>query len=401
MNLPQDKVAHARDASPAHTAFPLLTWAHFLNDGYVNYVPAILPALMAAHHFPLAMAGTLVLALQGVTAMFQPAVGLWADRLGSPVFVWAGLALSALGASAVGVAPSAAVLLGLLLVTGIGNTLFHPQALAAASAAANRRRGLRMSVFLVSGELGRGLGPVLASALVAWQGLHSLWLLLVPSAVTVPFLARAPLPIPRHPDGKAPPLSLRGRGVPAGLIVLFNGLRALAAFGVLTFVPILWHERGGSLVAGASLVTVLLVVGIAGNLAGGWLADRVGRRRWLVVSSVLASGLLALFLAVRGPWSWVVMGVMGIALFSSLPVTMLLTQDLFPENRSMASGLALGSGNAVGAFATFLLGPVAAAIGVPGTLLLVAGGVLLAGCVALFLPDRQPVDAHLAPTPAR
>jgi hypothetical protein len=31
------------------------------------------------------------------------------------------------------------------------------------------------------------------------------------------------------------------------------------SFGVVTFVPLLWHERGGSLIAGASLISAMLI----------------------------------------------------------------------------------------------------------------------------------------------
>ncbi len=373
-------------ATSPQMAFGVLAWAHFLNDAYVNYVPALLPVLMLTHHFPVALAGTLVLALQGVTAMFQPLVGLWADRLGGRLFPWVGLGLAAVGASAVGLAPSYLALLAVLLLTGIGNTLFHPQALAAASALTRRRRGLGTSAFLVAGELGRGLGPLIMSALVAWRGLGALTLALVPALVTLPILARTTPVQARSPAVGDGPSPFAGKGGRTALLVAYAGLRATGSFGLLTFVPIFWKGRGGSLVGGASLLSVLLVVGIVGNLAGGWLADRAGRRALLSGSAILSAILLAAFIGAHGLWSWVTMGATGIALFSTMPVTMLVSHDLFPTHRSMASGLAIGSGNAAGALAAFALGPVAAAWGVHAALWAVVAALLLAAPVARFLP---------------
>ncbi len=383
--------AEVAPGPPSRAAFPLLVWAHFLNDGSVNYVPAILPVLMAAHHFPLALAGTMVLALQGVTSIFQPLVGVWADRRGGKAFVWTGVGLAALGGSSIGFAPSFSVLLGLLVLTGIGNTLFHPQALATASTT-TRTRGVRLSVFLVGGELGRGLWPLLMSVIVMGLGLRGLGLIILPTIVTLPFLARAlPGLPPSHRD--AAPLHLSGNLRKMASIVAFQGLRAAATFGLLTFVPLLWHSRGGSLVGGASLLSALLVVGIAGNLAGGWIADRIGRTAPLVVSSLVGAVCLGLFLHATGIWNWVTMGLTGIALFSSNPVAMLISQDAFPGNRSMASGLALGSGNAVGAFVAFGLGPVAARFGLGPTLWILVVALVLSAPMALLLPRRPDIPA--------
>ncbi len=366
------------------SALPVLAFAHFLNDGYVNYVPGILPALIVADHIPLALAGSVVLALQGVTSLAQPLVGLWADRRGGRAFIWMGLALSAVGASAVGLAHHLPMLLGLLLLTGVGNTVFHPQALAAATSAGGGR-GMRLSAFLVGAEVGRGLWPVAVGALVAWAGLRAVPLIALPALIAVPTLAlRAPV-LPAHAARGAD--HLRGRLAPAATLVGFSGLRAAAVFGLSTFAPILWTSRGGSLVGGASLLSAMLLVGVVGNLAGGWIADRFGHRLPLLLTSLAGAALIPLLGLASGPWAFVVMGLSGVVLFAGFPLTMLAAHDLFPESRSMASGLVLGGGNAVGAFAVFALGPLAAAVGIPATLWVLAAALVAAAWLSRRLPD--------------
>lgn len=368
-------------------AFPLLIWGHFLNDGSVNYAPAILPAVMAVHHVPVALAGSVVLVLQAPSVL-QPLVGAWADRVGGHAFVWVGLALSAFGAAAIGLAPTYTLLLGLLLLTGIGNAIFHPQSLASASSTAGHHRGLRTSVFLIGGELGRGLWPLLASALVVAAGLRGLVWILIPAALTVPILAMVLPDLPSAPPRTASGKTHTAMGK-AIAILLVRGLSATAIFGLVTFIPLLWHDRGGSLVAGASLLTTLLVVGIPGNLAGGWLGHRVSPRLWIGLSSLLAALLVSVFLFATGVWSWVTIGLVGTCLFSGIPVVMLLSQDAFPGNPSMASGLALGGGNAIGALATFALGPLAAAIGIVPTMWILVGLLGSAAPLALLLPHAE------------
>jgi FSR family fosmidomycin resistance protein-like MFS transporter len=378
--------ALAEGAQPsAGGRLALMAWAHFLNDGYVNYVPGVLPVLLVALKIPVALAGSLVLMLQ-LAQLFQPVAGWWADKLGGRRFVLAGLAMSMAGASLVGLVPNYWSLLAVLLVAGMGSTIFHPPAMASARLLARRRHGLVMSVFLVGGELGRGLWPTLAGFLVVWLGLKGLWWIALPGVVSLALLWRyAPEMAPMK--RKAAPTAAFLRGSVASL-VSFVCLRNMLALGVATFVPILWSQRGGSLVGGASLVTVMLSVGIVGNLLGGALADRIGRRVVLVGSTVLCALFMVWFLLSSGPWLWVSLACLGIAAFTVAPITVLIGQDLFPDNRSTGSGVALGVGNALGAFGVFLLGFAAARYGINVPFWIMTGLTVICLVPAWRLPER-------------
>jgi FSR family fosmidomycin resistance protein-like MFS transporter len=364
-----------------------LTWAHFLNDGYINYLPAVLPVLLAKLNIPLALVGSLILALQGLGSLLQPVMGWTADRVGGKRFILIGLSLSTLGASLIGLAPSYWLLIGLLLIAGLGNATFHPQALASARALSRSREGLLMSFFLVGGEFGRGVWPSVAGLLVVGLGLGSLWLFAIPGVLTLLVLARFTPSLAPQPSQTARSAWSSQRGATLALVG-FVGLRGVLAFGAVTFVPLLWDAHGGSLIGGASLISVMLVVGILGNVSGGVLADRIGRRPVLVGSSLLSAFFLALFLLADGPWLWVTLGLLGIAVFATAPVTMLVGQDLFPRSHSLASGITLGVGNALGAVVVFGLGFVAAQYGIAAPLWWIAGLALLGLPLAWVLPER-------------
>ncbi|MHB8940022.1 MAG: MFS transporter [Desulfobacteria bacterium] len=225
---------------------------------------------------------------------------------------------------------------------------------------------------MIGGELGRGLWPAVAGLLVTWLGLRSLWLFAIPGAITLLVLARFTPSLPSEPSQAVRSAWESHRG-PILALVGFVGLRGMVSYGVVTFVPLLWHARGGSLIAGASFISVMLVVGIIGNFFGGVLADRIGRHPVIVGSSLFSALFLSLFLFSQGPWLWVSLAFLGIAVFSTASVTMLIGQDLFPKSHSMASGIALGVGNALGAVAVFGLGFVAARYGIDESLWWIAG----------------------------
>lgn len=363
----------------------LMSWAHFLNDGSANYLPGILPAVLVALREPPAMAGVLMAALL-IGQALQPFTGLLSDRVGGKAIFIIGLAGSSVGGALLGFSGNFGLLVVFLFVIGLGNALFHPQALAIVRGMVRSKgQGLSMSTFLVGGELGRGVFPVVTSWIVSAFGLVNLWFVAIPAVLTIPLIVRRSPGLPKRQRNHNRILwrkHIRGSAV----LISFAALRSLMSYGVVTFLPILWHERGGALVSGASIITTILVVGIAGNLAGGHLADRLGRKVLLLTSSIASAVLLPFLAITTGPWLWGVAGLLGIALFSSAPVTVLLGQDLFPENRSLGSGMALGLSNGVGAVLVFCMGLLVGGFGVEHVLEWIAFAGVIATGLVFFLP---------------
>lgn len=366
---------------PQYPRLASLSWLHFLNDGSANYLPGILPAVLLALHQSTALAGSVMSALM-IGQAFQIVSGWLADRVGGRVFIVAGVLGSSAAAAMIGLAPSLGVLLPALVILGLSNALFHPQALAGAHTLSGDRRGFGMSLFLIGGEVGRGLWPLIASLVVVAWGLHYLWLLALPAVLSLILLwKQLPIQAPRHPDGK--PIAWRQHLAPMSLLVGFAMLRSLAIFGLVTFLPIIWAQTGHDLTEGAALITVLLVVGIVGNVGGGHLADRIGRRPVLFGSSLLGALLLIAFMFSGGLWQWLILGLLGIAMFASLPLGILIGQDIFPENRSLGSGIALGFSNGLAAVALAGLSLVSAMYGVGAVLWVLVGTMILAGLLSL------------------
>lgn len=371
----------------------VLTLAHFLNDGAVNFLPGILPAVLVRLARPDADAGVIMSALL-IGQAFQPVLGWLADRYGRRWFFLPGLVLSTTGAALVGVTQSLPFLIAVLLAIGVGNSAFHPPALAAARELAHQRHASRiMSVFLVGGEIGRGLWPFLASLIVVHFGFRGLLVFLVPTLLVAPWLVHA-VPEPRARRTVQLRRSWSKRMQPLLPLLGYAGLRATLVYASVTLIPLLWYRRGGSLVIGATLISVQLLVGVVGNLGGGWLADHLGRRPVLILMSLLSPLLLVAYLLVPLSWGYVLLGLLGITLFATLPVTIPISQDLCPDEPAFASGVALGLGNALGALGLLLLSALIPVIGIEWTIDVAAGIGLLALPVALWgLPAMRPVLA--------
>lgn len=382
----------ARNARRSQAAsLTCMVWAHFLNDGAAFYLPGILPAILTALHQPLAMVGVITAAMylgQGL----QPVTGILADQIGGQMFVIGGLTACSVAGALVGWAPNVGLLLILLLMAGLGSTIFHPQALAAVRSLTARRHGAGLAWFLIGGEIGRGVWPLFSSLIVVYLGLRNLWIMAVPTLLTLPFMLRL---VPRLPPrGKrTPKIRWREHRKPFVILVAFSALRGLAIFGTVVFIPLLWKLRGGTLISGASIISTLLITGVIGQATGGVMADRSGRRVVLIGSSVAMLVLLPLLAVSQGPWLWIIAAPLGVAMFSTFSPTLLIGQDLFPENRALGSGIALGLSNALGAAGLLPLGWVLHHFGVAAIF-----GIFEAAVAGMFLTALlfRP-QAHPAP----
>lgn len=378
----------AKHARPQPNRLAGMSWAHFLNDGAANYLPGVLPAILISLNLSVALAGTIMAALLMGQAL-QPLVGLLADRVGGRIMVAGGLVGSSLGGALIGFVSDFWSLLAVLALIGIANSFFHPQALAGIRQLGGDRPGMAMSIFLVGGEVGRGAWPAIASWVVVQWGLGYLWVLALPALLTLPLLWQwAPQLPARTLD--ATPIAWHQHAGPMARLVAFSALRSLMIFAIVTFVPLMWTQAGGSLTTGASFITVLLLVGVIGNVGGGHLSDKVGRRPLLIAAMSLSTVMLAAFLLTSGGWLWIVLGILGISLFATLPLGVLIAQDILPENRSLGSGLALGLSNGLAALGIMALGPVAALWGPTAPLWVALIGGVISVPLAMGLLEHTP-----------
>src|SRR6187397_1557342 len=97
----------------------LLAFAHFTIDAYSSFFSPLLPLLVDRLHLSLTQVGGLV-SLAAVSSSFsQPLYGWASDRLARPWFVAFGPVVAALFLSAIGLAPSYASLVALLMIGGM------------------------------------------------------------------------------------------------------------------------------------------------------------------------------------------------------------------------------------------------------------------------------------------
>jgi len=369
----------------------LLTFGHFTVDAYSSFFSPLLPLLVTKLDLSLTRVGTLVAFMSLASSMAQPLFGLISDRMRHPWFVALGPLTAAIFISAIGLAPDYRSLIVLLMLGGLGVAAFHPQS-ASLAGEASPRRGMAMAFFVTGGTLGFALGPLLAVGLVQVAGLEKSWLAAFPGVIVSLFMLsviRKVQPV-RHVPVERPRLA-ELRPVLRPLLLLYFAVvaRSAVSYGFMTFLPLQLTHRGYSVVQAGGIASIYLGCGALGGFLGGWLADRWGGRRVVVISFLGAVPLYFLFLFAPDPWSLVCLVGGSFVLQTSLPVNVVMGQELSPRHASTISSLLMGAAWGLGAL---LIGPVGALADRWGLrwALFTLAFVLLGGlCCAIALPSLR------------
>ena len=161
-------------------------------------------------------------------------------------------------------------------------------------------------------------------------------------------------------------------GASIGLLVVISS-RSFAFYTLLALVPLYFIDVLETSDAAANgALTGMLVAGAIGTLAGGMLADRVGRRPVLVASLLLQPPILVAATMVGAVPAVALFSLFGFVAISSFSVTIVMGQEYLPSRIGLASGFTLGAGVGIGGLAAPVFGWIGDEFGLVTSLQLLA-----------------------------
>ncbi|MFN0104044.1 MAG: MFS transporter [Bryobacteraceae bacterium] len=328
-----------------YQALALLSFAHFFIDLYSSGLSSFQPMLVERFGLSLAQAGLLAGILMFSSSLMQPVYGILSDKSGSRLFTVLAPAMAGIFISSLGMATGYSMLVGMVLLGGMGIASFHPQASANATARITDNKSRSMAVFISSGTFGMAFGPAFFTFLAGHYGLEMTWLGALPGVMVSLLLAvqfqLAPMSrdASNHFDARA----LKAKWRP--LLVLFSlvYIRSIVQMVFSQFLPLyLNRERGFSVQSAALGLTLYLAFGGMGGFVGGNLADRFGGKRVILISMAGCLPFLALFFLTDGWWAMASLAMAGLLLLFTIPVNLVMGQQLVPAQAGTVSALMMG-----------------------------------------------------------
>ncbi len=379
----------------------LLCLMHFLVDALASFLTPVMPSLEERLQVSGALIGIMAAAQILAASFSQPFWGTLSDRWGRGNLVLFGPLIALIMLSLVGLTFSYWMVLVLVIGSGLGVAMFHPEATAHAGAASARFRSAGVALFVISGHVGLGAGPMLSGWLTEAHGLEKSWWLLAPGLL---LCGAAALGLHRsRPVTKRRPLPIHAawgshRRVMMPLLIL-STLRAFVGTSLSFGMPFWWKDLGMNpqqigLLSGLFLFSG----GVTGFFCG--LIVRDGREKPWIVWSFLVTLPALYWLSRQNAYGAMILGVIlaGAALNATIPMVLVRAQREMPGGESAAASLILGVAWGLGgAIAPPLMRLAQPHLGHIATIQWLSIGLIGAIASSLILP-RRPLAAPLDAT---
>ncbi|WAI02008.1 MFS transporter [Methanogenium organophilum] len=361
-----------------------LSAAHVVTDIYSPVLSAILPLLILQYGYSYFLAGLIVTVWNLTSSFTQPLFGWLSDRRGFGVPVKYTLVVCAFFISCIGLITNYWLTLLFAVCAALGHALFHPSALSLVSRlASGPKRGRLTSFFVVGGNIGFAIGPLIAGVLVTLWGLPGLVAMIIPG-VCMALILHVIIPRDSYKTEAVPaPASSPSSGAPVrsgfrqyrGITLLITGsaFRAWGIFGSVAFLPAyLSMVRGFDLALANIIVSGVLMAGVIGQVVIGTLSDTHGRKELVLLFTLLAIPFFIAALMLSGTLSLVCLILFGFCLWSTFSTTVAMSHEMMPGSPGFISGLMLGLAVGAGGLGVAVSGYIADMAGLPLAMLLIS-----------------------------
>ncbi len=367
--------------------------AHALHDGYTDLIYIMLPIWQTEFGLGYAALGAMKSVFSGTLAGFQIPAGFLAERYGTALVLALGTALAGIGYILAGFSHGFPLLVGALLVGGLGASTQHPLASSLIAHAFSGKRSLKaLGTYNFAGDIGKMVVPVAASLLfliLPWrEAVALLGGVGVLAAVAIYVL------IPRFRDQPQAPVkkeAVAGSGRAPNsyafpLLLSVGVIDSATRMAFLTFLPFVLTAKGAGIQTIGVALTLVFAGGAVGKLVCAFIGARIGAVAtvWLTETFTAVAIVAILPLSLEG--AMVLLPVVGIALNGTSSVLYGSVPELVePTKRQRAFGIFYTGTIGAGAVSPFIYGLLGDAVGIPATLLVVAGVVLLTLPIVLVL----------------
>ena len=318
---------------------------HFVHDCYTAFLAPALPLLIEKLGMSYGMTGMLAV-IQRIPSLFNPLIGIIAERPVMRYMVIFSPALTAVFMSLIGMAPGYTFLAILVFFSGISSMLWHIPTPVMVRQLSGSRVGKGMSYYMGGGELARTAGPLVILGVISWWGLEGMWRMMplgFVASVVLWFQFRKanftpPTSSRKHQEGSYWKIFLRFSTafVLTGGFTLFQaGMKASVTY----FLPTFLTSTGNSLHYSEIALAVLQLSGAMGALFAGTISDKIGRFRTLLIISIGTPLLTLLFLNLEGFWIFPVLLPLGFFIFAPTSVMLATVQELDTEKKAFVNSI--------------------------------------------------------------
>ena len=171
--------------------------AHVVHDTYAGFIAPLLPYLIERMSLLKVEAGMFLFLYQGASVL-QPVIGHLGDKTNLRKYALVMPAITGICLSLLGVAPKYYIGLMLCLIAGLSSASMHSILPALVARLSGKHVGKGMSFWMVGGEIGIMLGPLLVASVISIFSIKATPWLMIPGIVVSVALSILLRNMPHH-----------------------------------------------------------------------------------------------------------------------------------------------------------------------------------------------------------
>ncbi len=346
----------------------LLSFAHLTHDIYTSFLAPVLPILIQRLGLSVTEASILDV-IRRIPSLFNPYLALIVSRKDVRLFTIFSPIATAIFMSFIGIAPNYIILLIMLFLAGISAQIFHI-ATPAIVKEVTPKMGFGMSMFMVGGELARTIAPLIATAAISLWGVEGLWKSILFALFASLFLWWQLSKL----EGNFTPKAKQKADFKIFIeykkfFLIIAGFMFFQSFAKIFFafyLPLYLTHIGETLTEANISLSFFQFFAIIGTFMAGNIADKIGNRKTLIISTLFA--LLSMPLFIYFHLIYIPLILLGLSLFSTGPVMLSIIHN--QENSTALNGVYMMLAFLIPAVVTFLIGVVSDLIGLQNVAIL-------------------------------
>lgn len=393
----------AKQTGTTFTILTLLGVSHMCNDTLQSVIPAIYPLLTESLNISLTKIGIITLVFQLSSSVFQPIIGFITDKKPQPYSLPIGMTFTMVGIFSLAFANDFYHVLIAVFLTGLGSSVFHPEASRLAHIASGGKHGLAQSIFQVGGNFGSSLGPLVAALIVTPYGQKNIgWFTIIAFACicimiyiskwykSKLYYLKSNISDKKDNIISQKPIFSRKKTISLLcilLILIFSKYVYTASLNsYYTFYLI--DKFGISIKEAQLYLFIFLLSAAVGTFSGGPIGDKIGRK-YVIWVSILGTAPFALAMPyVNLMWTCILSIFIGFILSSAFSAILVYAQELLPGKVGLIGGLFFGLAFGIAGIASAVLGNIADKTSLQYVYQLCSFMPLL-GLIAGFLPNTK------------
>jgi MFS family permease len=315
------------------TSLPFFILAHATHHLLTAIPQPMLPFIQQEFNLNYTQSAAVTSAFSLSSGASQLPSGWLADRIGPTILITVGVLGVAIGGMLVGLSQTYIMLILAMIFMGLMAGGYHPASTPLISLSVPaKQRGRALGLHLIGGNTSFFLAPLIAGGIaVAWGWRGAYITLAIPTAILGIFFY---IYLSRR-YGKAHVEAMKKKQVEetqpqpgykrrlwAFLIMMVIGGGAGATVNSFLSLYIV-NELGASKQVGAMALSIIFSSGMWAGPIGGWISDRVGSTKVIIVTGILGGLMIFALNAVHevGLSLWVVLWIMGVIQAMRFPVT--------------------------------------------------------------------------------